>query len=65
LAFPAVSHISSLVAPLSDRSADAVEKQTRFVNEHKLTYRVLSDADGTARKAYQVGKAAFGLIDGT
>ncbi|KAJ9105936.1 hypothetical protein QFC20_004174 [Naganishia adeliensis] len=45
-------------------SRDAVEKQTRFVDQHKLNYRILSDADGAARKAYQVSKVAMGLIDG-
>lgn len=43
---------------------DAVEKQTRFVDQHKLNYRILSDADGSARKSYSVSKAALGLIDG-
>ncbi|KAJ9104133.1 hypothetical protein QFC19_004117 [Naganishia cerealis] len=45
-------------------SRDAVEKQTRFVDEHKLNYRILSDPNGAARKSYSVSKAALGLIDG-
>ncbi|KAJ9116470.1 hypothetical protein QFC22_004912 [Naganishia vaughanmartiniae] len=45
-------------------SRDAVEKQTRFADQHKLGYRILSDADGSARKSYSVSKAAMGLIDG-
>lgn len=44
--------------------SDAIEKQTRFVDQHKLNYKILSDANGAARKAYQVSKAALGLIDG-
>ncbi|KAL5519937.1 hypothetical protein ACEPAG_1597 [Sanghuangporus baumii] len=42
-------------------SPDPVEKQKSFVNKHGLTYPILSDAKGEARKAYRVGKALLGL----
>jgi len=41
-------------------SADSVEKQKEFVEKQKLTYPVLSDESGDARKAYVVGKHLFG-----
>ncbi|KAF7288581.1 Peroxiredoxin Q [Mycena chlorophos] len=44
-------------------SADPVEKQKAFVEKHKLTYPVLSDANGEARKAYGIGKGLFGLAE--
>lgn len=65
-AFRVVRLISALVFRLAYALfvADAVEKQTRFADQHKLNYKILSDADGAARKVYQVSKAALGLIDG-
>jgi len=42
-------------------SPDPVIKQARFVEKQKLNYPVLSDVDGEARQAYQVGTAFFGL----
>ncbi|KAI0754924.1 thioredoxin-like protein [Daedaleopsis nitida] len=44
-------------------STDAVDKQKAFVDKQKLTYPVLSDAKGEARKAYHVGKGLFGLAE--
>lgn len=44
-------------------SKDPVEKQKVFVEKEKLTYPVLSDASGDARKAYHVGKGLLGLTD--
>jgi len=44
-------------------SKDPVEKQKAFVEKQKLTYPVLSDAKGEARKAYHVGKGLLGLTD--
>ncbi|TFK52530.1 peroxiredoxin Q [Heliocybe sulcata] len=44
-------------------SADSVEEQKKFVEKHKLTYPVLSDAKGEARKAYTVGKGLLGMTD--
>ncbi|KAH9841520.1 peroxiredoxin Q [Rhodofomes roseus] len=44
-------------------SKDPVEKQKAFVEKQKLTYPVLSDANGEARKAYHVGKGLMGLTD--
>lgn len=45
-------------------SGDAIAKQKKFVDEHKLGYPILSDATGEARKAYSVPKGFFGLTDG-
>ncbi|GBE84900.1 peroxiredoxin Q [Sparassis latifolia] len=44
-------------------SPDSVEKQKVFVEKQKLTYPVLSDTSGEARKAYHVGKGLLGLAD--
>ncbi|KAI0699127.1 peroxiredoxin Q [Cytidiella melzeri] len=44
-------------------SSDPVEKQKEFVEKQKLTYPVLSDSKGEARKAYKVGKGLLGLAD--
>ncbi|KAJ3555616.1 hypothetical protein NM688_g2474 [Phlebia brevispora] len=44
-------------------SADPVEKQKEFVDRQKLTYPVLSDSKGEARKTYHVGKGLLGLVD--
>ncbi|KAI0770347.1 peroxiredoxin Q, partial [Fomes fomentarius] len=44
-------------------SSDPVDKQKAFVDKQKLTYPVLSDAKGEARKAYHVGKGLFGLAE--
>ncbi|KDQ62398.1 hypothetical protein JAAARDRAFT_30302 [Jaapia argillacea MUCL 33604] len=44
-------------------SADSVAEQKKFVEQHKLTYPVLSDEKGEARKAFHVGKGLFGFVD--
>ncbi|KAI0917013.1 hypothetical protein AcV5_007599 [Taiwanofungus camphoratus] len=44
-------------------SRDPVGKQKAFVEKEKLTYPVLSDVNGEARKAYHVGKGLMGLTD--
>ncbi|KAF7299107.1 Peroxiredoxin Q [Mycena indigotica] len=44
-------------------SHDTVEKQKAFVEKNKLTYPVLSDTNGEATKAYNVGKGLFGLAE--
>ncbi|KAI8986102.1 AhpC-TSA-domain-containing protein [Trametes punicea] len=44
-------------------SPDPVDKQKEFVEKEKLTYPVLSDAKGEARKAYHVGKGLLGLTE--
>ncbi|KZT11999.1 peroxiredoxin Q [Laetiporus sulphureus 93-53] len=44
-------------------SKDPVEKQKAFVEKEKLTYPILSDTNGEARKAYHVGKGLMGLTD--
>ncbi|KAI1789577.1 AhpC-TSA-domain-containing protein [Ganoderma leucocontextum] len=44
-------------------SSDPVDKQKAFVEKQKLTYPVLSDASGEARKAYHVGKGFFGFVE--
>jgi len=40
-------------------SRDSVEKQKSFVEKNKLTFKILSDEGGEARKAYGVGKFLF------
>lgn len=42
-------------------SPDPVEKQKAFVEKEKLTYPILSDVKGEARKAYHIGKGLLGL----
>ncbi|KAJ3484259.1 hypothetical protein NLI96_g5760 [Meripilus lineatus] len=44
-------------------SGDSVERQKEFVRQQQLTYPVLSDANGEARKAYHVGKGLLGLTE--
>ncbi|KAG7088464.1 hypothetical protein E1B28_012453 [Marasmius oreades] len=44
-------------------SGDPVEKQKLFVEKQKLTFPVLSDKEGKARKAYNVGRGMMGLTD--
>ncbi|ESK94990.1 alkyl hydroperoxide reductase thiol specific antioxidant mal allergen [Moniliophthora roreri MCA 2997] len=44
-------------------SQDSVEKQKQFVEKQKLTYPILSDEKGEARKAYHVGRGLMGLTD--
>jgi len=44
-------------------SPDGPDKQKAFVEKNKLTYPVLCDTDGEARKAYSVGKGLFGLSE--
>ncbi|KAH9854753.1 thioredoxin-like protein [Lenzites betulinus] len=43
-------------------SPDPVGKQKAFAEKQKLTYPVLSDTQGEARKAYHVGKGMYGLL---
>ncbi|KAH8114361.1 thioredoxin-like protein [Phellopilus nigrolimitatus] len=42
-------------------SPDPVEKQKKFVEKQGLTYPILSDEKGEARKAYHVSKGLMGL----
>ncbi|WVQ70806.1 hypothetical protein IAR50_000328 [Cryptococcus sp. DSM 104548] len=42
-------------------SGDPTDKQTKFADDHRLPYPILSDADGQARKLYGVGTQFFGL----
>ncbi|EJC97896.1 peroxiredoxin Q [Fomitiporia mediterranea MF3/22] len=42
-------------------SPDPVEKQKKFVEKNNLTYPILSDEKGEARKAYDVSKGLLGL----
>jgi len=44
-------------------SPDPVEKQKAFVEKEGLTYPILSDVKGEARKAYHVGKGLLGLAE--
>ncbi|KAI0076767.1 peroxiredoxin Q [Panus rudis PR-1116 ss-1] len=44
-------------------SGDTVEKQKEFKEKNGLTYPILSDGKGEARKAYHVGKGLLGLVD--
>jgi len=43
-------------------SPDSIEKQAKFAEAQKLTYPLLSDADGQVRKAYSVGRGLLGLV---
>ncbi|KZT50968.1 AhpC-TSA-domain-containing protein [Calocera cornea HHB12733] len=45
-------------------SADGVSAQKKFVDEHKLTYNILSDKDRKVRELYKVPKGLMGLSDG-
>ncbi|EIN12837.1 peroxiredoxin Q [Punctularia strigosozonata HHB-11173 SS5] len=44
-------------------SPDPVDKQKEFVEKQKLTFPILSDSNGEARKAYSVGKGLLGMAD--
>ncbi|THH31163.1 hypothetical protein EUX98_g3020 [Antrodiella citrinella] len=44
-------------------SSNPVAKQKEFVKKNNLTYPVLSDAKGEARKAYHTSKGLLGLSD--
>ncbi|PBK97785.1 thioredoxin-like protein [Armillaria gallica] len=44
-------------------SPDPVWKQKLFVEKQNLTYPVLSDEKGEARRAYHVGRGLWGLAD--
>lgn len=44
--------------------ADSTERQQTWAEAQRLTYPILSDANGEARKAYKVSKVALGLIEG-
>ncbi|ODN83093.1 hypothetical protein L202_01306 [Cryptococcus amylolentus CBS 6039] len=45
-------------------SGDPTDKQTKFADEHGLSYPILSDIDGQARKLYGVGSQFFGMTPG-
>jgi peroxiredoxin Q/BCP len=45
-------------------SGDTVSSHALFADKHRLPYPILSDAQGTLRKAMQVPKKMFGLIPG-
>lgn len=44
-------------------SGDSVQSHEAFAREHKLPFTLLSDSDGSVRKAYEV-KKSLGLIPG-
>ena len=45
-------------------SRDSVESHKKFQEKHGFPFRLLADVDGKVRDAFQVPKAAFGLVDG-
>jgi peroxiredoxin Q/BCP len=45
-------------------SGDTVVSHALFADKHRLPYPILSDAQGTLRKAMQVPKKLFGIIPG-
>ncbi|KIO20466.1 hypothetical protein M407DRAFT_137165 [Tulasnella calospora MUT 4182] len=45
-------------------SKDPPAQQKAFVDQHGLPYPVLSDAEGKAREAYEVGRGLFNLTEG-
>ncbi|RYZ42638.1 MAG: peroxiredoxin [Myxococcaceae bacterium] len=45
-------------------SSDSAESHEKFVAKHKLPFRLLSDPDGAARKAFGVGTNFLGLLPG-
>ncbi|KAK4687003.1 hypothetical protein P7C73_g3115, partial [Tremellales sp. Uapishka_1] len=45
-------------------SSDATAKQASFADEYNLPYPLISDKDGAARKAYDVGGFLFGMVPG-
>jgi hypothetical protein len=49
--------------PISS-ATDSTAKQQSFADQYKLPYRIISDADESARKAYKVDKAFMGLVPG-
>lgn len=54
-----------MLTPISlASSTDSTERQQTWAEAHKLTYPILSDANGEARKAYKVSKVALGLLEG-
>src|SRR5690606_13497536 len=44
-------------------SPDSLESHRAFAKDHKLPYRLLSDADGELRRAFDVGKT-LGFLPG-
>jgi peroxiredoxin Q/BCP len=44
-------------------SSDSVESHKRFATKHRLPFTLLADVDGTARKAFGVGRT-LGLLPG-
>jgi thioredoxin-dependent peroxiredoxin len=45
-------------------SSDSEESHEKFVAKHRLPFRLLSDPDGAARKAFGVGASFLGLLPG-
>lgn len=45
-------------------SKDPPAQQKAFVDQNGLPYPVLSDAEGKAREAYEVGRGLFNLTEG-
>lgn len=45
-------------------SGDTVASHALFADKHRLPYPILSDVQGTLRKAMQVPKKLFGIIPG-
>ncbi|GJJ13197.1 hypothetical protein Clacol_007448 [Clathrus columnatus] len=45
-------------------SGDDVPKQKKFVDQHGLSYPILSDRTGVARKAYEVKRGMLGMTEG-
>ncbi|RKH09061.1 peroxiredoxin [Corallococcus sp. CA053C] len=45
-------------------SSDSAESHEKFVAKHRLPFRLLSDPDGAARKAFGVGTNFLGLLPG-
>ncbi|MCY1041660.1 peroxiredoxin [Corallococcus sp. bb12-1] len=45
-------------------SSDSAESHEKFVAKHRLPFRLLSDPDGAARKAFGVGTNFLGMLPG-
>lgn len=45
-------------------SADSAESHQRFASRHQLPMKLLTDADGAVRKAYDVRPTVMGLLPG-
>ena len=55
----AASDFAKVNAVLLGISADDLDSHRRFIAKYRLPYRLLSDADGTIRKAYGVYRWLF------